>query len=237
MTQEENLQQQKRYESIPVEAITPEDFIAWRLLFPVDERKNNIKMTKYTDTFKLRLIQWHHHTGHGFGAMEALVFVSSEVIRKWKRQIECNLNDNPTLTTGFIHGKRIRYDVRTKAMIVKEALLGIPYTQLSARYNINSNTIGLWKRKYQDRLEELCEAPDGIPYIVAEQKMIYGQDNINKVMELLREQHETLMNLVTSMNLVGRQADLMRECAEESLVRAEEVQKAADTLRENGIDV
>lgn len=237
MTQEENLEQQKRYESIPVEAITPEDFIAWRLLFPVEERKKNIKVTKYTDAFKLRLIQWHHYTGYSSHAIECLVFVQSQLIRKWKRQIECNLNDNPTITTGFIHDKRIRYDVRTKAMIVKEALLGIPYSELSLRYNVNSNTISLWTRKYQDRLEELCEAPDGIPYIVAEQKMVYGQDNINKVMELLREQHQTLMNLVTSMNLVGRQADLMRECAEESLVRAEEVQKAADTLRENGIDV
>lgn len=185
----------------------------------------------FPETIKQEVIGLHYKSGMSFNQLENYLGITSSVMCKWKRRIG-------TEQTAFVHGKFIRHDVRTKALAVKDYIdNNISVSDLAKKFNCSPVTLYAWISKYGHNYSELIDAPDGIPYIVSENKMVYGDDNVAKIRQVLRDQYQTLMCMINSMHMTGDQAELMKMCAEESLKKEDALVKAASILEENGIDI
>jgi hypothetical protein len=84
---------------------------------------------------------------------------------------------------------------------------------------------------------EYIDAPDGIPYIIDEKKIVYGDDNVKRIRQVLQEQHKHLMCLIDTMHMSGSQAEAMKECAKETLAKEKILIEAANLLSLNGINI
>ena len=187
--------------------------------------------TMYSQDFKDKVIQFHYDTGVSLRIISTTLHLSYDSVAKWKRR-------TGTERTAYVHGKRMRYDIRTKALAVRDFIENnIQVPDIATEMNVSKGAVYLWIEKYQDNYNQLIDAPDGIPYIVAEKKMVYGNDNIEKIRNVLRQQYETLMCMIDTMHMTGDQADLMKKCAEESLKKEKELIEAVETLESNGIDL
>ena len=206
--------------------VTMKDLMAMRKQFETGDSG-----VRYSEEFKKKVIQFHYDNGVSINVMSQALKIGNDVLSKWKRRLG-------TEQTAFVHGKTMRHDVRTKALAVRELLEdNVHIKDLAAKYACSKSAIYLWSEKYQHNYKQLIDAPDGIPYLVAEKKMVYGNDNIAKIRQVLREQYQTLMCMIDTMHMTGDQADLMKKCAEESLKKEEALVKAVSVLEENGIDI
>lgn len=197
----------------------------------VDDLPSNTNGRIYTEAIKKTVVKFHYSSGMTVAKISQATGLSHKIIGTWKRYLG-------TDQTAFIHGTKMRADVRTKALAVREILIlgnGIDIT--ANKYNISVQTLNTWVLKYKDNYEDLLDAPDGIPYIVKQNKMVYGKTNIDKIRALLTAQAEQLMSLIDTMHMTGEQAEAMKKCADETIKKEASLAEAADLLAKQGIEL
>lgn len=140
----------------------------------------------YTVEFKEHLIAQHYENNISLSKMARNLTISQSLLSKWKAQYG---NER----TGYDYGKSIRYDVRTKCLAVKDMVENgkTPY-RISQEFKCSSNTSTGWYSKYKDTYTQYLDLPDGVPYIVAEHKHVYGNKNIDRILALLDKQEQEL---------------------------------------------
>lgn len=185
----------------------------------------------YTDDFKEMVIKFHYQSGMHLQTIADKTGINPFNLPRWKRVYG-------TDQTAFIFGTKIRNDVRTKCLAVREAIeFNVDPIDLATKYRVSVQSINAWINKYKDSYQNLIDAPDGIPYIIKEKKMVFGQSNIDKVRAMLNAQANELLALIETMHMSGAQADAMRKAAEETLNKEQSLVKAVELLENNGIDI
>lgn len=185
----------------------------------------------YTDDFKQMVIKFHYQSGMHLQTIADKTEISMFNLPRWKRTYG-------TDQTAFIFGTKIRNDVRTKCLAVREAIeFNKDQIDLAIKYRVSVQSINTWINKYKDIYLTLIDAPDGIPYIVKEKKMVFGQSNIDKVRAMLNAQANELLSLIETMHMSGSQAEAMRKVAEETLAKEESLVEAVELLGNNGINI
>jgi len=182
------------------------------------------------DTKKM-VIQFHYQSGMSIPRLAQEIDINNENIYAWKRIYGID-------QTAFVHGTMIRNDVRTKALAVREVIEGGKESQeIAIKYGVSTQSVNTWIRKYELNYKSLIDAPDGIPYIIKDKKMVFGKSNIDKIRAILNKQANELMCLIETMHMSGAQAEAMKKCAEETLKKEDELAEAANLLSDNGIEL
>ena len=93
---------------------------------------------------------------------------------------------------GQLHGKGVRYDIPTKAHIVKLHIEdGIPGHKLAEMYGVSQPTISTWKRAYKDCYQDYIHGLEGTMIIGKEDKRVTSLANIKKI-QFITEQAEAI---------------------------------------------
>ena len=197
----------------------------------INQMKSTANGRIYSEQFKKMIIKFHYSSGMTITSVATKTGLSTSLVNGWKRLYGYD-------HTAFTHGTKMRNDVRTKCLAVKEVIENNLKIETAANiYGVSVQSIKHWLGKYRDEYLSLIDSPDGIPYIIKEKKMVYGRENINKIRALLQGQADQLMCLIGTMHMSGAQAEAMKKCAEATLARETELTQAADLLSENGIEI
>ena len=152
-----------------------------------DQSETNQQGRVYTEDFKKAVIEYHYLSGKKFMTISKEIGIHFSLVSKWKKKYGKE-------RTGFAYGSGIRNDVRTKALCVKEFKeKSISKKDLAHAYNVGEGTIHAWIGRYGHNYEELLDTRDGVPYVVEEKDLIFGDKNIELVLEL-KEKHMTELN-------------------------------------------
>lgn len=186
---------------------------------------------EFPDDLKKMIVQFHYKSGMALTTLALETTIAKEVLSKWKRTYGVD-------QTAFLHGTKMRNDVRTRCLAVREVL---EYNQepdkVATTYGVTLQSINTWINKYRDEYTMLIDSPDGIPYLIKEKKMVYGKTNIDKIRSLLQSQAQQLLCMIDTMHMSGAQAEAMKKCAEETLNKEAALVEAATILAENGLDI
>ncbi len=141
------------------------------------------KRLLYTLEFKQGIVALHYKTGRTLFSISKEFDINPAIIYPWKKAFGKD-------ATGYIHGTKIRYDVRTKCLAIQDELdNGLTVIQIANKYKITRQQYASWKSKFADRYEEHIEhMTDGIPHLIATKKHVYGSENIEIVQELMNDQ-------------------------------------------------
>jgi len=98
------------------------------------------------------------------------------LICRWEKVI------SPTEAIGFVHGKRVRFDVLTKCKLAKRVIEGHELTRnLATEQGVVPRTITKWVREFRSTYQKVLDSNlEGVPYIVKDEKMLYGNAAIAK---------------------------------------------------------
>jgi transposase-like protein len=185
----------------------------------------------YPMDLKQKIIDFHYDEGVTLSKLGVLINIDTGNLARWKRKLGGQ-------KTAYVHGKRLRYDIRTKALAVRDYIENNVLVQdIAKEYECSTPTVYIWIHKYRDKYLEYIDAPDGIPYIIDEKKIVYGDDNVKRIRQVLQEQHKHLMCLIDTMHMSGSQAEAMKECAKETLAKEKILIEAANLLSLNGINI
>jgi transposase-like protein len=185
----------------------------------------------YPSELKQTIIDFHYDQGISLHQLGDHIDVDVSNLARWKRILGGQ-------KTAYVNGKGLRYDVRTKALAVRDYVeKNILVQDIAREYECSNATVYTWINKYSDKYLEYVDAPDGIPYIVNEKKIVYGDDNVKRIRAVLQEQNRQLMCLIDTMHMSGAQAEAMKLCAKETLAKEKVLIEAANLLSSNGIDI
>lgn len=159
----------------------------------------------YAASFKKKVVDYHYKSGKSFAAVERDVGIKQYQLDKWKKALGKE-------KTGFIFGDSIRNDLRTKALAVQEALeTNTKNTVVAKKYGVTSQTVANWIHLYGKDYKELLNSRDGIPYLVKEEKMVFGNDNIDAILDIKTKHVAELTQIVNLMHNNGFTKTLIKE--------------------------
>ncbi len=131
--------------------------------------------------------------------------------------------------TVFIHGETVRNDLRTKALAVQEVLeFGKSKVETALKYGVADVTIGSWVKKMEHEYHDLLDSRDGIPYLVKEEKMVYGDDNITAILQLKEKHVAELSEVMELMHKNG----FTKQTVNEAKKKKAEAEKDIAILKE-----
>ena len=150
----------------------------------------------FTDSFKKEIIAHHYESGISMLKLSSIINAHNTTIGNWKKKYGFDI-------TGIVHGNTIRHDVRSQCLLVREYINSSTTTaDMAIKANVSTSTftrwIAKWTDKYQDHIDSL---PDGVPYIVKEEKQVYGIDNINAVRAELTSTAEAIRLMIKSQHV------------------------------------
>lgn len=138
------------------------------------------------EAFQQAFVNLHYKSGMSILNMSAHVGCHFTAAYSWKRK-------HGAERTAFTYGRYIRYDVRTKCIILKRIIDGEDINVISAEVHVLVPTIVKWMDQYGSRVDEyIANMPDGVPYLVKNKLHVYGDDNIRNVAIMLKRQREEL---------------------------------------------
>ena len=155
-------------------------------------------MTPYTVPFKEAVIAYHFNSGVVLREIANRLDIGEQIAYKWKRTYGKDM-------TGYIHGSRIRYDVRTKCLAIQDELEhGLSVIQIANKYKITRSQYYSWKTLFKDRYKDHVEnMTDGVPYLVKTKKHVYGSKNIEIVQEVLNDEMKELQIVIVGLQKYG----------------------------------
>lgn len=190
----------------------------------VEQSETNQQGRIYTDDLKKAVVNYHYLSGKTFTLISQEIGVHLALIGQWKKKFGKE-------KTGFAYGPTIRNDVRTKALCVQEHIeKTISKKDLAHAYNVTEGTVHSWIMRYEHNYKELLDTRDGVPYIVEEKKMVFGNANIELVLEL-KEKHMTeLSHIIEILHEQGLTPG--KTLIKEIKAKKEKAQKEIKTLKE-----
>lgn len=184
----------------------------------------------FSDVFCKDMIAFHYTSGCSIEALHKEFKITSEILRSWKRKFGQD-------QTAYTFGKNVRFDVRTKYLAVKEMIEStIPVAHIAVKYRTTIVSLAKWKEQYGYRYQELIDVlPDGVPYLVKEEKQVFGKSNIDEVRKLLASQSDALALILNTMHLSGVDKKLVTSMKSKVDATASDIAKAEKTFRDAGI--
>ncbi len=163
----------------------------------VDQSETNIHGRIYTDELKQAVVNYHYKSGKTFTVISKEIGVHLASISMWKKKFGRE-------RTAFVFGNSVRNDVRTKALCVQEYKeTKTTQVELGKKYNVSVGTVNKWIADFSDNYEELLDTRDGVPYLVKEKKMVFGDKNIELVLELKEKYVTELSHIIEIMHDTG----------------------------------
>ncbi len=167
------------------------------LIAKYKEEHKGSKRIQWSEEIMETVVDYHYETGKDFTAVSKDLGINAKNVGNWKKVYGKE-------RTGFVFGKGIRNDVRTKALCVQESIeTKITQHELARKYGVSIGTVANWVKQYTKEYKELLDSKDGIPYFVKSEKMVYGDKNIEKVLKLLDNHKEELGELIEAMHREG----------------------------------
>ena len=187
----------------------------------------------YTDEYKSSIIKFHYKSGMSISAISAHIDIDQSLLSKWKRKYGSE-------RTAFVHGQSIRNDLRTKALCVKELVEDKKTNKelLATKYNVSQQTVQAWFYKFRNNYQELLDtAIDGIPYLVSQEKHIYGNKNIEMFFQKLEEEYEHINALLQAQHLSVDEKTILKQMQKKNTKTKEKATKALEELKEAGVEL
>jgi hypothetical protein len=139
-----------------------------------------------SEALRQSFIELHYRSGMSIRTMATYIGCHFTTAYAWKRKYGVE-------RTAFTYGRYIRYDVRTKCIILKRIIDGEDINVISAEVHVLVPTINKWMDQYGSRVDEYIDnMPDGVPYLVKNKLHVYGDENIRNVALMLKRQREEL---------------------------------------------
>lgn len=184
----------------------------------------------FDEATPIAIVSLHYKAGVSFTVLLREFSLSSDLLAGWKRKYGQDY-------TAYAHGKQLRYDVRTKCLAVKEMMeTTIPVTTLATKYNVSAAQLYNWKSSYKTAYQTLIDTlPDGVPYLVKEEKMVFGKTNIEEVRKLLAAQSDALTLILNTMHMSGADKKLFASMKVKVDTTNADIAKAEKTFRDAGI--
>ncbi len=169
---------------------------------------DNGKRRVFTIPFKKKVVEFHYQEGLKMSVISKDLEIDPVTLSKWKKEYG-------TQKTAYTHGRGVRNDLRTKALAVREHIEGeVSYTDLAKKYNVGKSTIWTWVDQHRHDYKELINLPDRVPHLIKEEKMIYGDRNIDEIIELMSEQNGELLSILSYMQNEGFSKTSIKEAKE-----------------------
>jgi len=161
-------------------------------------KKSPAGQTPYSTVFKSALIAYHFKSGIALRELANKLSIGEQLVYKWKRIYGHDM-------TGFVHGTRVRYDVRTKCLAIQDELdNGLTPIQVANKYKITRSQYYAWKVLFKDSYKEHVDnMTDGVPYLVKNQKHVYGEKNIELVRTTMNDQVKELQLIIVGLQRYG----------------------------------
>ncbi len=152
---------------------------------------------KYTTRLKEAIIKHHYKSGKSLVVIAKDIGVHHTSLYGWKKQYGKE-------KTVFVFGDGVRNDIRTKALAVQEYKeTDATQADLAKKYGVAGPTINGWIKQYGEDYKDLLDTRDGVPYLVKPEKMIFGNENIKRVLEMKEKHIEELDEFVKMMHENG----------------------------------
>lgn len=208
--------------------------------FKADTEKSQergYRITKYSDETKQAVLTYHYTSGKRLHAIAVMIVNTlalnlstatlASTLNKWKRQLGMQ-------QTAYRYGYTTRNDVRTRCLAIQECIeQGKSQSEIAQKYHVSQKTISNWMSLYRDTYKEYIEQlPDGVPYIVAERKHIYGNANITKVRKLLQRNLVKVEKMIQEMHNISS----LKQVKEEIEDKLQKVETYAELRAELGFN-
>ena len=154
--------------------------------------------------------------------------ITDVTIGYWKKKIGEEM-------THVSYGSTTRNDIRTKCLAVRDFReRNISKEHLAERYHVSKPTITAWINRYSgDYVSHIDSLPDGVTTLAVEERLIFGDSNIEKVRELLLSHQDELRNMIQQMQKYGIMANAVKQAKNQSQENDEKLDilsKAKDIL-------
>lgn len=135
---------------------------------------------------------------------ETGLHLTQQTIARWKK-------DLGKQQTAFIWGEETRNDVRTQCLAVAEYKnTDLSYRKIAEKYHVSETTVRRWTRIYSDTYQDHIEnLPDGVPYLMSEEKIVQGDANILAIREQLLKNKDAVKQLLNNMGLSKTKKDML----------------------------
>lgn len=158
--------------------------------------ESGYKRVQYKSELKKRIVGLRFVLGVNATEMANEIGVAPSSIVKWTAALKTKKH-----AIGQIHGNTVRYDIATKALIVKRILEGgEKITELAKEYGVSEPAISNWKTRYRELYPEYINLAEGVMIIGKEEKRITGLANIRIIMDQLRSDAEKIRLMIIEMN-------------------------------------
>ena len=160
---------------------------------PINGKGNRV----FPDELKVDIVEYHYQSGQTLASVAKECNVHFTLIGKWKKKFGRQ-------KTAFVFGDGMRNDLRTKALCVQEhKTTKKTQATLAKEYGVAQGTINNWIKDYGDTYEDLLDTRDGVPYLVKETKMVYGDENIRIILEIKEKHVAQLDEIMKTMHENG----------------------------------
>ena len=187
--------------------------------------------SKITKEFKHKVVAYHYKSGISITILARGICMAPSAMARWKKE-------HGTKKTGFIHGRTIRNDVRTKCLAVKDRLeTDMTLQQIAMKYNTSTSTLFGWVSKYKYEYKEYIETiPDGVPYMVKKEKMVYGDANIEKMLHILNETNGAIETIMKNMHNLGKlETSVLKEFLKDNNSKLSKIDEIQRLQKEIGV--
>jgi len=187
---------------------------------------------RYTESFKKEVIAAHYNYNNSILSLAHELGISSTALQAWKLSYGHEV-------TGIKHRTRVLFDVRSKCLIVKKYLEGGHTSKhLSNEYKISVSSITGWVLLYKDTYKQYIDnLPDGVPYIVKEEKLIYGDKNVIEAKARIDENIELLKKLSVNLEMGRVEKKTISDLMKKEEGKKRELDNAMAILAKHGVSI
>ena len=184
----------------------------------------------YSLEVKKATLEIHYKQNINLAKLERIFGLGTGTVGNWKRALGKE-------QTGYKFGRQVRPDVRSICLIVKEVVeTGLQHKDAADKYGSKTNTVSSWVAKYRDDYQShIDNLPDGVPYLVKEEKMVYGNKNIEETRLKLIKQIESVDVILESDFLNVTDRDTLNRTKKKMENKADRLVTLVELQKEFGI--
>ena len=186
--------------------------------------------TRFTVDIQEEVIDIHYKSSMTAKRIADIVGVSDVTVGYWKKKVGKE-------KTHVLYGTTTRNDIRTKCLAVKDYKEDNRSKEhLAEQYHVGKSTITSWINRYEEKYKKYLELPDGVTTIAKDERLVFGDQNINEVREFMMLQQDELRDMIQQMQKHGIMANAIRQAEKRCLENEEEIdtlQKAADIIKKS----
>ena len=179
---------------------------------------------------KTNIVKTMMSKGYSGARMSTLIGVLPQTINAWVRGTRSDMAENKV---SHLHGSRPRMDVATQCVAVKKHKeKGITLQALGEEFHVSPQTINNWCKKYNDTYQHYIDTLEpGVVSIKEEKKLIYGAENISKMVKYKENQIIELDMIFTVMHKHGLDDSAMVIVEAKKTMREDEIETLKHAMK------